>query len=87
MQLTLYTKPGCHLCDDLKIILLNLQDEVTFTVAERDITSDPELVARFQYLIPVLEIPGGPLLYPPHREDHLRRALSALGSTPTSYSP
>ena len=35
----------------------------------------------FSYLIPVLDIEGGPLLYPPHHWDVVNAALHAGGST------
>lgn len=65
MQITLYTKPNCSLCDDLMADLVWLQRELDFTVASRDITSDPKLREKFQYLVPVLEI-GGIYYNPPH---------------------
>jgi hypothetical protein len=75
MKLTLYTKPGCHLCSDLKADLLRLRQEVDFTLIERNIEEDPADWERFRYLIPVLEIEEGSLLYPPHTLPTLRQAL------------
>ena len=75
LRITLYTRPGCHLCDDLKSDLLALQDELGFDVDERNIDNDTEAFARFRYLIPVLDIPGGPLLTPPHDLFTVRAAL------------
>lgn len=66
MQVTLYSRPGCHLCEDLKADLGLLQEAADFTLVERNIEDDPGDKARYQYLIPVLEIENGPLLYPPH---------------------
>ena len=65
LQLTLYTKPNCSLCDDLLADLVWLQRELPFTVQSQDITGDPDLREKFQYLIPVLEI-GGVYYNPPH---------------------
>ncbi len=75
MQVTLYSKPGCHLCEDLKVDLLTLQAELGFMVVERNIEEDAEDFARFRYLIPVLDIAGGEVLYPPHTTDNVRWAL------------
>lgn len=77
MQVTLYSKPGCLLCDELKVMLSELQDEITFTITERNIEADAEDFARYRYLIPVLDIEGGELLYPPHTWDTVRNALVA----------
>ena len=65
LQITLYTKPNCSLCNDLLDDLVWLQRELTFTVDSQDITTDPQLHEKFQYLIPVLEI-GGVYYNPPH---------------------
>ena len=54
MILTLYSKPGCHLCEELRGLLDDLQPEHGFAIEEVDITSDPELFARYRYEIPVL---------------------------------
>ena len=54
MRLTLYSKPGCHLCDDVRLLLDELQPEYSFTVDEVDITRDAELFARYRYEIPVV---------------------------------
>jgi hypothetical protein len=74
MQITLYTKPDCPLCEHLQNDLAWVQREVDFTVALQDINSDPALFAQFQYLIPVLEI-AGVLYYPPHDLLQLRQRL------------
>jgi len=54
----LYSKPGCHLCHDLRVLLDELQPEFGLTVEEIDITSDAELFARFREEIPVLLLNG-----------------------------
>ena len=54
MRLTLYSKPQCHLCEDLRALLEELQAEYGFTIEEIDITRDTALFARYRYEIPVL---------------------------------
>lgn len=54
MQLTLYSKPGCHLCEDLRRLLDELQPDYGFAIEEVDISADEELFARYRYEIPVL---------------------------------
>lgn len=75
MQVTLYSRPGCHLCEELKADLAALRSVTTFTLVERNIEDDPDAKARYQYLIPVLDIENGPLLYPPHDWTTLVRHL------------
>lgn len=65
MQITLYSKPNCSLCDDLLNDLAWLQRELAFSVATLNIQNDAELYEKFKYLVPVLEI-GGVLYNPPH---------------------
>jgi hypothetical protein len=74
MQITLYSKPNCSLCEQLQDDLTWLQREMDFTVSTRDINNDPALQAQFQYLIPVLEIAGA-FYYPPHDLLQLRHHL------------
>lgn len=54
MTLTLYSKPGCHLCDDVRATLEELRPEHTFALEEIDITTDAALFARYRFEIPVL---------------------------------
>ena len=58
MHLTLYTRPGCHLCDDLKATLLQVQRRQAFELTEVDISRDPSLERRYGRDIPVLLIDG-----------------------------
>lgn len=76
MQILLYSKPNCSLCDQLQDDLAWLQSELEFTVTTKDIGSDPALTAQFQYFVPVLEI-AGVLYYPPHDLLQLRQRLLA----------
>ncbi len=55
---TLYSRPGCCLCDDMKAIIAQVQADTIFTVTEIDISAQPELEAGFGQDIPVLCING-----------------------------
>ena len=52
--LTLYSKPGCHLCEDVREILDGLQPTYGYAIEEIDITADAALFARYRYEIPVV---------------------------------
>jgi glutaredoxin len=56
--LTLYSKPGCHLCEDARQLAGELQPEFGFAIEEIDITGDEELFARYRYEIPVMLLDG-----------------------------
>jgi hypothetical protein len=61
-DLVLYTRPGCHLCDEAReAIRLVIDDRRSRdlpspNVVERDIEAEPELHRRFLERIPVLEL-------------------------------
>jgi len=57
MRLTIYSKPGCHLCDEMKaIVARTIQDHGEITLEEIDISGDPALLALYELEIPVLLI-------------------------------
>ncbi len=55
---TLYGRPGCHLCDDARRTLLRLRREQPFELREIDIESDERLHARYLERIPVVALDG-----------------------------
>jgi len=55
-NIMLYSKPGCHLCEDAKAALLSLGQEFEVRLEEIDITGDPALFELYQYTIPVMLI-------------------------------
>lgn len=57
-SLVVYSRPGCHLCEDAMARLVPLRDELGFTLAEVDITGDDELHKRYLERIPVLALDG-----------------------------
>ena len=55
-QVTLYSKPGCHLCDEMKAEIARANCSDLYDLHEVNIESDAELFARYRYDIPVLLI-------------------------------
>jgi hypothetical protein len=56
---SLYTRPGCHLCDEARDVIVSLRDSCkAFELREIDIDCDPSLHARFLERIPVVEVDG-----------------------------
>ena len=53
MQLILYTKPGCHLCEGLQEKLARVT-QFNFDLEIRDITTNNEWFNAYQYEVPVL---------------------------------
>ena len=52
--LTLYTRPGCHLCDDMKAVVEPVARQLDWAVDEVDISGDAGLEEEFGTEIPVL---------------------------------
>ena len=53
-----YTRAGCHLCDEAKQQLRELQERVPFEYREIDIDQDPELRQKYNDEVPVIFIHG-----------------------------
>jgi glutaredoxin len=55
---TLFTKPGCHLCEEAKREMVAAQCSDYYSMKEVNIQSDPELLKRYALDIPVVTING-----------------------------
>ena len=53
-----YSRPGCHLCDDAKLAIETAGCSDRFTLEEVNIESDGELLRKYQYDIPIVMIDG-----------------------------
>lgn len=73
----LYGRPGCHLCDDARAILVRLRDELGFALEERDIERDEALHRAYLERIPVVTIDGEEAFEFFVDEDELRRRVGA----------
>jgi glutathione S-transferase len=57
-QVTLFGKPGCHLCDDARAVVERVREGHPFELHEVDVSLDPELHRSYGERIPVLELDG-----------------------------
>ena len=57
-EVVLYTRAGCHLCDEAKDQLRELRRQAAFTLREVDIDQDPALRQRYNDEVPVIFIHG-----------------------------
>ncbi|QYJ03771.1 glutaredoxin family protein [Nocardioides panacisoli] len=57
-RITLYTRPGCHLCDDARRVIEDVCAEVGAAYDEVSIADDPDLERRFGHEIPVTFVDG-----------------------------
>lgn len=58
MRLTLYTRPGCHLCEEMKAVIGRARGQVACELDEVDISCDETLLQRYRHHIPVLLADG-----------------------------
>jgi len=58
MELTLYTRPGCHLCDEMKTVNAGLRRRQAFVLNEIDNSTDVSLERQYGDDIPVLLLNG-----------------------------
>jgi len=56
LEVTMYTRPGCHLCTDAKAVMQPLLKEFGATLREVNIDLDNELGERYSWDIPVIFI-------------------------------
>jgi len=57
-RVTLYSKPGCHLCDDARVVVERVCADLGESFEEVDITTDDDLADRFGEDIPVTFVDG-----------------------------
>ncbi len=55
---TVYSRIGCHLCEDAEAILKSLQGELSFDLEVIDIDKDPSLINLYSDQVPVIHIDG-----------------------------
>ena len=79
MELTLYTRAGCHLCEEAKAELEKLRGEFSFALREVDIDADPALRQQYDTDVPVVFLDGRKVAK--HRLDakQLRLSLERTG--------
>ncbi len=78
-RILVYTKPGCHLCDDMLDLLRVTLRGSGEAVTERNIASDLDDFERYRHDIPVLVIDGREVARHRISEPALQAALTAAG--------
>ena len=78
---TLYGKPGCHLCEEARAAVERVRAEHPFELEEVDISLDPVLHRRYGERIPVLALEGEELFDYVVDEAALRERLDRVGPT------
>jgi glutaredoxin len=72
---TLYSRPGCHLCEEARQSLERVQTRAPFTLHEVNIELDDALHKRYLERIPVVSVGGDDLFDYEVDEDALLRCI------------
>ncbi|GAA3938565.1 glutaredoxin family protein [Pseudoclavibacter caeni] len=83
IDVVMYQRPGCHLCDDARGVLTAVVAEAraagtAVTVREVDIDQDAALRDRYGELVPVIAVEGDPVCQWWADADRLRRAIDRV---------
>jgi hypothetical protein len=77
---TLYTKPGCHLCEAVEQVIVQVSRRRPLEVVRRDILDDPADFERYQHEIPVILLDGVEIARYRLTAEELEAALARVSS-------
>ena len=80
MTVTLYTRAGCHLCEEAERVLAAERAVTAFRLELVDIDRDPELRLRYGVRVPVVAVDGEELFEYQVPVDLLRARLGRVGA-------
>lgn len=75
-RVTLFSKPGCHLCEDAEVVVARVCADLGTGYEVVDITTSPELMEAYGEQIPVTLVDGRQHDFWRVDEDRLRHALA-----------
>ena len=84
IAITIYSRPGCHLCDEMKAVVQRVARSMPLrpvTVVEIDISTDAALAERYGLESPVLLVDGRKAAKYRIAEDELVRVLAGRAGT------
>jgi hypothetical protein len=58
VTVTLYSKPGCHLCEPVAETIAEASKVAAFRLVRRNILDDPQDYERYKHAIPVVTVNG-----------------------------
>lgn len=58
IQVTLYSRAGCHLCDEMRAVVEAVRRDVPFALHVVDVDGDPKLLRAYGEEVPVLAVNG-----------------------------
>ncbi len=75
VRITMLGRPGCHLCDDARVVVAHVADDLGVGWAERSVLDAPGLLERYGEQLPVTFVDGRRHDYWRVDEHRLRAAL------------
>jgi hypothetical protein len=78
IEIILYGRAGCHLCDEARAALGRIAGRICLRVTEVDIDGDDDLQRRYMFEIPVITADGVEVARAPISEGALEDALAAV---------
>jgi glutaredoxin len=85
-RVTLYGRPGCHLCDEARVVIERVCAELGEGFVEVDVDQDPALLDRYAEEIPVTLVDGRQHDFWRVDEARLRAALGPYAPPPDTGS-
>jgi glutaredoxin len=77
---TLYTRVGCHLCEEAERVLRTQRAAIPFRLELVDVDRDPALARRYGVRVPVVAVDGVELFEYEVPVDLLRAELGGIGA-------
>jgi glutaredoxin len=81
-HVVIYSKPGCHLCDEMKAIVDRVRRSTPFDLQVVDISDNEQLDAFYGLEIPVLEVNGKKAAKYRVTEAQFKQLLQGRGGCP-----
>jgi len=78
IAVTIYSRPGCHLCDVMKDVVWRVSASIPLAIEEIDVSQDPELERLYGLEIPVLFVDGKKAAKYRVSEANLQRILAGM---------
>lgn len=58
LHVVLFTREGCHLCDDAWMLLTRARERYQFQLEAKDVDTSPEWIAAYGECVPVVTVNG-----------------------------
>ena len=78
MQIDIYSRPGCHLCDEAKVVIERVRRRYRFDLRVINVEDDPALESAYGMEIPVVFINGNKAFKYRVNEAELEKRLKKL---------